>query len=294
MNEASRWRHALAQQLAPHYSANPKVTAVSLGGSASQGYADRFSDIDLTVFWTVPPTEKERREIIKRARGRRGHLLPYNEEESCWPEQFEVEEVAIDVRHMTVEAIERILVDVLERTDPSLAKQQHLATLLSALPLSDPAVLTHWQQQAMVYPQELSVATVGAHLRFRPAWEQEVLAERNDLLVLYESFCTIEQHILLVLMGLNRLYYPGFRWIDRLMGQMHITPPNLSPRFKQVFGITSIDPLAGVYQLHELIEEAFVLVETHLAAVDTRQARARFHERRKHWEHAPDGLSRNP
>jgi hypothetical protein len=49
-----------------------------------------------------------------------------------------------------------------------------------------------------------------------------------------------------------------------------------------------------VYQLHELIEETFVLVETHLAAVDTRQARARFHERRKPWEHAPDGLSRNP
>src|SRR5947209_7691492 len=65
MNEASRWRHALAQQLAPHYSANPKVTSVSLGGSVSQGCADRFSDIDLAVFWTAPPTEKERKEIIK-------------------------------------------------------------------------------------------------------------------------------------------------------------------------------------------------------------------------------------
>jgi predicted nucleotidyltransferase len=76
MNEASRWRHDLAQQLVPHYSANSKVTAVSLGGSTSQGCADRFSDIDLTVFCTVPPTGKERRAILKRARGRRGHLLP--------------------------------------------------------------------------------------------------------------------------------------------------------------------------------------------------------------------------
>jgi hypothetical protein len=33
MNEASFWRHALAQQIAPHYSTNPKVRAVSLGGS---------------------------------------------------------------------------------------------------------------------------------------------------------------------------------------------------------------------------------------------------------------------
>jgi hypothetical protein len=290
MNEASRWRHALAQQLAPHYSANPKVAAVSLGGSVSQSCADRFSDIDLTVFWTAPPTEKVRREIIKRARGRRGPRLPYNEEEGCWPEQFEMAEVTIDVRHMTVEAIERILVDVLERADPSLAKQRHLATLLSALPLSDPSVLIHWQQQAMVYPQELSVAMVRAHLGFRPAWEQEMLAERNDLLVLYDSFCAVEKHILLVLMGLNRLYYPGFRWIDRLMGQMHITPPNLSTRFKQVFGITSIDPLAGVYQLYELIEETFRLVETYLGVLDTAPAQQRFRERRRAWEHAPDGL----
>ena len=289
MNEASRWRHALAQQLAPHYSVNPKVTAVSLGGSVSQGCADRFSDIDLTVFWTAPPTEKERREIIKRARGRRGPRLPFNKEEGCWPEQFEVAGVTIDVRHMTVEAIERILVDVLEGADSSLTIQQHLATLLSALPLSEPSVLTHWQQQAMVYPQALSVAMVQAHLRFRPAWEQEMLAERNDLLLLYESFCTAQQHILLVLVGLNRLYYPGFRRIDRLMGQMPIAPPNLSTRFKQVFGIVGIDPLAGVYQLHDLIEETFNLVQTHLGELDTTQAQARFSERRQTWEHRPDG-----
>jgi hypothetical protein len=283
MNEASRWRHALAQQIAPHYSANPKVTAVILGGSASQGCADRFSDIDLTVFWTELPTEKERREIIKRARGRRGHLLPYKEEEICWPEQFEVEGLAIDVRHMTVEAIELILVDVLERADPSLAKQQHLATLLSSLPLSDPAVLTHWQQQAMVYPQELSEATVGAHLRFRPGWELEMLAERSELLALYETFCTIEKQVLLVLIGLNHLYYPGWRWVDRLMEQMHLAPPSLAERFKQLFGIVSIDPLASVYQLHDLIEETFRLVEIHLSELDITLARSRFLERRRVW-----------
>jgi hypothetical protein len=61
MNEASLWRYALAQQIAPYYCANPKVTAVSVGGSVSQGCADLYSDIDLAVFWTDPPTEKERR-----------------------------------------------------------------------------------------------------------------------------------------------------------------------------------------------------------------------------------------
>jgi Domain of unknown function (DUF4037) len=162
--------------------------------------------------------------------------------------------------------------------------------LRSALPLVNPALITRWQQQAAAYPHDLAVAMVRAHLRFRPAWEQEQLAERKDVLVLYDSFCSAQKHLLLVLLGLNRLYYPGWRWLDRLIDQMQVIPPNLASRLKQLFAIVSIDPLASVYQLHELIEETFVLVETHLPAVDTRQTRARFHERRKTWEYAPDGL----
>jgi len=215
-------------------------------------------------------------------------LVPYNRDEACWSDIYDIGGVAIDVRHVGVEATERILAEVLEHCDPSLAKQRHIAALLSALPLSDSSVLTHWQQQAKVYPYELSVAMVRAHLLFCVGWEQEKLAERSDLLALYDSICTVEKHILLVLMGVNRIYYPGWQWVDRLIGQMRIAPLNLAPRFKQVFGIVSIDPLAGVYQLHELIEETFALLETHLSEFDT--TLARFRERRQTWERVPDGL----
>src|SRR5215467_2489918 len=74
MNEESRWRYTLAQQIAPHYSANPKVAAVAVEGSVARGYADRSSDLDLAVFWSEPPTAKERRDTFTRARGRQGSL----------------------------------------------------------------------------------------------------------------------------------------------------------------------------------------------------------------------------
>jgi predicted nucleotidyltransferase len=290
MNEASAGRLALAQQLAPHYGASPKVAAVAVEGSVARGDADRYSDIDLAVSWSVAPTEQERREIIKHARGRHVQLDAYNRDEACWSDSYEVGGVAIDVRHMEVEATERILAEVLERCDPSLSKQQHLAALLTALPLSDPSsILIHWQSQATGYPRGLSMAMIRVHLRFRPGWELEMLAERNDLLALYESFCTIEKLVLLVLMGLNRLYYPGWQRVDRLMEQMRIAPLKLAARFKQLFGIVSIDPLASVYQLHDLIEETFRLVQAHLSELDTVQAHARFQERRQVWERIPDG-----
>ncbi len=291
MNEARIWRLALAHQLAPYYCDNPKVAAVLVEGSVALGYADPFSDIDLAVFWEAAPTEKERRDISKRAGGRHVQLFPYNEDEACWSETYGAGGASIDVRHVGVEATRHILADVLERTDPSLSKQQHLAALLSALPLADSsAVLTHWQSRAQVYPRELSMAMVRAHPLFRPAWEQEKLAERGDPLALYESLCTVEKQILLVLMGLNRIYYPGWQWVDRLMAQLRIAPLNLAQRCKQAFGIVSIDPLASVYQLHDLIEETLRLVETHLHELDTAQTRARFQERRQVWKCVQEGL----
>src|SRR5437588_10024159 len=71
MNEASAWRFALAQKLAPYYCSNPKVAAMAVEGSVARGYADGSSDIDLVVFWTNPPTVQMRRVIITHHRGRR-------------------------------------------------------------------------------------------------------------------------------------------------------------------------------------------------------------------------------
>ena len=268
----------------------PRCERLPLQALSPREYADRPSDIDLSVYWVEPPTGKERRDIIKWSGGRRLPRFPSHAKVGGWSEEFEVKGIKIDVRHLIVEATERILADVLEHADPSLPKQRHIAALLCALPRSDPSMLTHWQQQALVYPHELSVAMVRAHLRFRPRWEREVLAERHDLLVLYESLCTIEKQILLVLMGLNRLYFPGWQWVDRLIAQMPIAPlPHLAVRCSLVFGIVSIDPVAAVYQLHDLVEETFQFGgSTSECEVDTSPARERFIERqRRAWEQAP-------
>src|SRR5260370_31582572 len=290
MQEESRWRYALAQQIASRYQVNPKVAAVLVEGSVARDYADRSSDIDLAVFWTEPPTAQERRDIVTRAGGRDRHPWPSQREAAGWETRNVRERVSIDVWHTTVKATERIQAAVLDRVDPSLPKQRRLAALHSALPLANPTLITRWQQQAAAYPHALAVAMVREHLRFRPAWEQERLAERHEVLVLYDSFCTAQKQLLLVLLGLNRLYYPGWRWMDRLMEGLQGTPPNLSPPFKQLFAIVSIDPLASSYQFHDLIEETFRLVETRMGEVDTHAARERFRGQRRAGEHAPDSL----
>ena len=290
MQEESRRRYGLAQQIASHYQVNPQVAAVLVEGSVARDDADYSSDLDLAVFWSEPPTPRERRDIITRAGGSSRHAWPAHREATGWSERFELEGVPIDVRHTTVAATVGLLAAVLERADPRLARQERLAALRSALPLVNPTLIEGWQQQAAAYPHALAVAMVRTHLRFRPAWEREQLAERHEVLVLYDALCTAYKQLLLVLLGLNRLYYPGWRWLDRLIDEMQVTPGNLAPRLKQLFAIVSIDPLAAVYQLHDLIEETFRLVETHLGEVDTHATHERFRMPRRIGERTVDGL----
>ena len=69
INEASKWRLAVAQKLASVYAENPKVKAAILGGSASRGCADCYSDIDMGMFWSELPDERERLVILERFGG---------------------------------------------------------------------------------------------------------------------------------------------------------------------------------------------------------------------------------
>jgi len=122
MEEESRWRDALAQQIASHAHANTKVAAVVVEGSIARGYADRFSDLDLAVFWAEPPTAQERRGIAIRAGERDRHPWISSRTAAGWQTRTVREGVAIDVRHTTVAATEGIMAAVLEHADPRLAK----------------------------------------------------------------------------------------------------------------------------------------------------------------------------
>jgi hypothetical protein len=88
MNAASQWRYAFAQQLAPIYAANPHVSAVLVGGLAARDHAERYSDIELGVFWQQPPTEPDRRLAADLNNGDLIAAYPYLAEEEVWCDDF--------------------------------------------------------------------------------------------------------------------------------------------------------------------------------------------------------------
>jgi predicted nucleotidyltransferase len=284
MNEASRWRYAQAQKMAPVYCENPKVQLVEIGGSVARGWADRYSDIELGVFWVEAPTEEERRACIERASGVVKEMWPYHPDKQVWSELYSIDGVDFDVSHMTVASMEHLLVDVLEHYNPNILKQYMISAIVHALPLAGAPLLTQWQEKAKLYPDELAWAVIRANLGFNAAWIREVFAARQDLLLLYESYSFAQKRILTLLFGLNRLYHPGFKWIDQRIQALSFTLPELSFRLRQMW---SYEPMTGTRLLHALIEEAFTLIDLQMPEVDTRQARAAFRLRPLEWEQAP-------
>jgi hypothetical protein len=263
----------LARTVAPAYAADPAVAAILVGGSVARGHADRWSDLELGIFWTGAPTEAARAAAAGVAGAAQRRVFP-NAATEAWEEEYRVGGVKVDVGHLTVAAAEQIIDDVTVRGDPALAKQVFVAAVRDGVPLHGGALLAGWKVRAAAYPDELARAMVAEHLAFGPHWWLEMLAERDDLLALYGLLCRVERSVLGVLLGLNRVYPASaeFKWADRLAGSLTVAPPHLARRLKRVF---RAEPREGVREAARLIDETVALVEAHLPTVDTAAVRAR-------------------
>ncbi len=287
LNAHSLWRLDIARRIAPAYVANPKVCAVVVQGSVSRGLADSYSDIEMRVFWREAPLDDERRECIAACGGILWKFWDYDEEWAEWSEEFGVGEVKLDMSHRTVADMERWLTDVISNFSTSLPKQDTISALQRSIPLYGEDVVEQWRLMAAHYPDDLAARMVQEHLQFGPAWWLEMLAEREALIPLYETFCAFERKILIVLLALNRIYLPHtkFKWTGQLVSELSFAPADLLARLRAVF---LSEPKAGVKQLHSLIDDLFDLVGQQMPQIDISAARARLNEQRTLWDAAPD------
>jgi hypothetical protein len=298
MSYGSQWRLALAQPVAAAYAANPKVAAVIIGGSISRGHADRYSDIEIGVFWHEPPTDDDRGQCAEASGADIHGLYPYDPQYEVWEDALFVGRVALDqpgtgvlveIPHYTVEFIERVLDDLLERHDAAnLSKQNIVAALTSAIPIHGAALIEKWHSRAADYPRGLALDMVKRHAQIEFLWRSDVFLERgNNLLLLYDTFTQISKQLLYVLLGLNRIYHPGFKWTHLLAERMQIAPSDFYRRMQQVF---QSEPLAAVEELRALVEETYTLIEQEMPEIDVERLRRLFRYRRQSWDDPPPGF----
>jgi hypothetical protein len=84
-------------------------------------------------------------------------------------------------------------------------------------------------------------------------------------MMLHQSFVSVHQKLLHILLGLNCKYYSGFKWLDMVTEKLVIKPVNLTHRPKKVY---LFEPAEGAKSLTTLVEETYNLIEVHLPEVD--------------------------
>jgi predicted nucleotidyltransferase len=298
INEASRWRQAIAREVAPIYAINPNVAATIIGGSVARGHADEYSDIELGVFWHKPPTDTDREraseQIYHHLHGDLVCLYPYEAREAVWCDDYMIGRAApdqsksgvlVEVVHYTVKFIDHTLDSVLYQFNADENAHNLLAGIADGIPLNGVDFVTRWKKRAANYPDELAIAVVKRHATIDHFWRWQMLLKRSEnLLLLYQSFNQIEQQLLHVLLGLNRVYYFGFKWLDVVVARLRIAPPQLARRLKQVY---QLSPSDGAQRLAALVEETYDLVEQHLPTIDVDHLRHVFRYQRPVWRERP-------
>jgi hypothetical protein len=188
--------HRAAQSVAAEY-ADAGATAVLLAGSVSRGVADRFSDVELGVFW---PEEPPARYV-----------------------DFDRVGIPFETVHISMANAER---DV----GPTLEDLSFAAALVDGKALHGAELLSSWRERLLPYPDELAAAVVRAHGQIDNLWQLEVHAARKNALLLHARVVEACQSVLHALLAANRVYWFGFKRIDEIEARLTLAPADLAAR----------------------------------------------------------------
>lgn len=285
MTEHSVWRISLAHKIAPAFTVGSKVEACFVFGSAALGISDQYSDLELAFVWSQLPSAEELQATAQGVGVKGWEIEPYGEAKQAWLEQFYIHSMKVEAGHWARDTIDNIVIDVVERYDVSqngllFEKQATASHLQHGVVLYGEDIIKHWQTRLSPYPEELAVAMVQKHLKFRPFDGQQILTERLEIPMLYENNCTIVRWLLNLLFGLNHIYHPGFKWTRYWIQQMSIKPSDFFERLERVF---QSDAVSGTHELRWLVKEIFDLVEQHLPQIDLKQQRETFNRLYPKW-----------
>ena len=273
--EHSAWRLSIAYEIAPLFTASPNIEACFVFGSVALGISDQYSDLELAFIWTQLPSAGELKAISSDIGVSDWQIEPYGEAKHAWLEQFYLLGMKVEAGHWAHNTMNDIVTQVVERYDVSqqgllFENQTVVSHLQHGVSLYGENIVQRWQTQIEQYPEQLAVAMVQKHLKFRSFDGQRILTQRHELPMLYENACSFVRWILNILFAVNRIYHPGYKWTRHWTEVMTIKPPQLFTRIESIF---QSDATSGTEELGHLIEETLDLIQEHMPDIDLRQQR---------------------
>ncbi len=297
MTPASQVRLAVARELAEKFASYETVEVACVGGSVGRGVADGHSDIDFGVFWSVPPTDDERRDAVhamSNLDGRFVRFLPFDASESGWADDFYVGQneagerasgLCVEISHYTRDFLDSVIRDVTQGFDPDPVKQGLLTGILDSIALVGESRIEEWRSRIRDYPDGLARAVIDryAQIDYFSNWKKS-LRRGENLFVLHAQFCELQEKLLRICLALSRRYFCGFKWIYQNAELMTVAPESFIPRLRSVF---SLGPAEGAEVLRRLVHETYDLIEAQFPEARVDWWRSVFDFERSFWDESP-------
>lgn len=283
MSADSTVRLEVAAEIARLFTVDPAVSAVLCAGSTGRGHADRWSDLEIGVFWSRPPGEDARRRVAEQLGGDHLVLYGHHSDERAWFDDWWVHGPAgrgllVEVCHVTDEDASALLDRLLVNLEPT----PYLLTYAAALAYG--RVLTgsvrRLADRVATYPRPLAAAVTRQHGQLDHFWRWRMYVDRGDPHGLRTHFAGVVTAITHVVCALNGRWWPGPKWPTRTLADLPTAPPRLAARLAEV---DALPPERAAAALTGLVSETYDLVESHLPEVDTDRLRAIFAFGREPW-----------
>jgi len=268
--EASTWRVEFARELAEYYKDRDGVRMIVLGGSASRGEADAYSDLDIIVYWDTIDREFIDSVPLKELECRHAYTTGSGELQL---ESYYFDGLKADLGHITMKAWNEIVDGVIVKHEAEPGSMHSFEGFLASVPLHGAELVEEWKAKMRDFPPELAVNMIRRHMRlYVPGYLEHQAWERGDLIAYQDGIAKMLRNILGILAGLNRLYCATDegRWAENLLARMPIQPERTWERMHEIL---TTDGHRATAMLEELLLEVFELIEKHMPEVDLTRAR---------------------
>ncbi len=261
-NPHSKWRTAFARRLTRKITAFNGVRAVVVAGSVARGFADEYSDIEIPIFWETLPDDETR--LALAAGLNAGFLFAYDGP-AC-EDQLLIGNVQVDLWHIAVAHQEETIRAVLRGESTDLGSLNALDTVRACIPLHGHAIVAGWKRLAREYPDALALQIIAEHLPNFSMGELFILAQRDNPTAFHARLSYLQQEIFLVLLALNRRYFPTFKWLYRTLASLKVKPQEIDRRFRQAYKASYADAIADT---RRLLVETLGLAQGRFPQLDT-------------------------
>ena len=270
--DATRYLRALAQRLADSYKAYARADAILLVGSAATGGADRYSDLDMLLYYTRVPSEedvaKTPREFgAERYRGTHWADESGDSDERGYSERYLLDDIECQVGHVSVGSFEREIRKLVVDLEVNEELLKIMSGLFEGLPLYGNELIERWRREA-AYTEPLQRATIEKRWRFFPWWYfEERLRARDTTVWRYDVLVQSAYSIVGALAALNRLYFSTFEFkrTNKLLSRLEVAPPDLAARLDALF---ESDERRSTRELERLVAETQALVAERFPDLD--------------------------